>query len=92
MACSYGALTALAPDVTVRWAAPTRDLFESEPLVDTDGTIYLGNGTALQAIGADGRWLWQVDLGDTIHTSPAIGPDGTLYVGCSDGYLYALGS
>ena len=66
----------------------------SNPVIDTDGTIYIGSKDSyLYAINSDGTIKWKFQTGSTIkYSTPAIGSDGTIYVGSNDHYLYAINS
>lgn len=63
---------------------------ESSPMVDADGTIYIGAGEAsgttgrLYAINSNGteKWNYAMGLGDRIYyTSPAVAIDGNIVIG-----------
>jgi outer membrane protein assembly factor BamB len=63
----------------------------SGPLVDADGTIFIGaHDDFLYALapGGDLRWIFETE-GD-VDSAPVLGDDGTLYFGSDDGRLYAL--
>jgi outer membrane protein assembly factor BamB len=66
------------------------------PVVDRDGTIYIGSGTQgsgnLYAITPVGSLKWKSPPLEAAPTTPAIGLDGTIYVGTEDfgQTLYAL--
>ena len=65
----------------------------SYPLVDKEGTVYIGSVDGkMYAVGKDGKLLWKYQTGGRIsEASPAFGSDGTLYFTSKDGYLYAIG-
>jgi len=72
------------------------DWVEDSPIIDSDGTIYLGGGHGglpwyLYAIYQNGmeKWKFKTD-GLILGSSPAIDDDGTIYVGSWDWGLYAL--
>jgi len=63
----------------------------SGPVVDTDGTIYVGpNYGTLFAVNPDGSQKWRFDDPNGQLTDAVIGPTGTVYVGSGDNFLYAL--
>ena len=66
----------------------------SFPLVDKEGTVYVGSVDGkMYAISKDGKLLWKYQTGAWIsEASPAFGSDGTLYFTSKDGYLYAIGN
>ncbi|MEY7849313.1 PQQ-binding-like beta-propeller repeat protein [Natrarchaeobius sp. A-rgal3] len=81
-----------------RWEADLAADTRSSPAV-ADGTVYVGNGTAMSAIGGDGEPRFEVDFREHesdddevryLNSSPAVA-DGRVYVGTSDGRLYAIG-
>jgi outer membrane protein assembly factor BamB len=55
------------------------------PIVDRDGTIYVGSGTQggghVYAITPAGTLKWQSPRLEAAPGAPALGPDGTIYVG-----------
>ncbi len=65
----------------------------SFPVVDREGTVYLGSvaGTIF-AIDRHGELVWSYQTGGPItEAAPALDPAGTLYFTSEDGYLYAFG-
>jgi outer membrane protein assembly factor BamB len=64
VACGYSVL-AFAPDGARRWQVwPARDRGVTPPLVDADGTVYVGSAGGLYALApADGATRWQADTG-----------------------------
>jgi outer membrane protein assembly factor BamB len=66
-----------APEVL--WTYPLTDAETvTAPVVWLDGTVYIGKGRQIEAVGPDGKrkWLWS---GSGIVLSLALGRDGTLY-------------
>jgi outer membrane protein assembly factor BamB len=74
----------------VRWKFEAEDTLNYAPVIDSDGTIYVGGQGYLYAIKPDGTLKWKFQKENHYFHVPAIGLDGKIYVACSDGYLYAL--
>lgn len=64
----------------------------SFPTVGSDGTIYVGFGDKLYAIGSDGVLKWTHTTGAFIYSCPAVNADGEVFFGSADGNVYALDS
>ena len=84
-------------DNTLKWSfKPEGFLNYSSPVIDTDGTIYIGSGSTndiiiIYAINPDGTLKWKHKTNYIDYSSePSIGSDGTIYVGGSDKRLYAF--
>ena len=61
----------------LKWKAPLTNWATSDPVIDKDGTIYVGAWGGLYAIYPNGTVKWKMEIGcDGI----SIGRDGTLYV------------
>ncbi len=74
-----------------RWIFPTGGDITASPVVDTDGTIYIGSyDQYFYAINNFGFLKWRYKTGDIIQSSAAISEDGIIYVGSNDGKLYAF--
>jgi outer membrane protein assembly factor BamB len=75
-----GAVTAVAPDGSVRWSVPATAR-QGEVAVGADGTVYAVTGiTSIVALDpADGSPRWTFDGGDNIVAGPDVGPDGNVY-------------
>ncbi|MDI6787759.1 MAG: PQQ-binding-like beta-propeller repeat protein, partial [Planctomycetota bacterium] len=86
------ALYAINPlDGSQNWVYPTGGLIRSSPVIDDDGTIYIGTlDNKLYAVNHNGSFKWAFTTGAQIWSSPAIGPDGTIYVGSLDNKLHSL--
>ncbi len=90
-----GSLYAINPDRTMKWRYTGIAPGASEPVIGSDGTVYIGTSTVngvgggLYAIRPDGALNWNVLTGMIVSTS-SIGSDGTIFVGASDGNFYAL--
>jgi outer membrane protein assembly factor BamB len=80
-------LYALYPDNgTVKWKCNIK--VNSNPSIDSNGTIYIGGDEKLYAVYPNGTKKWTFDLGNemwTPGTAPAISADGTIYVGACHG-------
>jgi outer membrane protein assembly factor BamB len=61
-----------------------------EPVLGSDGTIYVGGNGAFTAVNPDGTGKWSFSLQNHMIQSPAIATDGTVYFGGDDSNLYAL--
>ena len=89
-------------DGTVKWSFETGDAIESSPVIDSNGTIYVGSHDGyLYAINPDGTEKWRFDAGPPIYdvrwnvnksimAAPAIAADGTIYIYSSASYLFAV--
>jgi hypothetical protein len=93
----YGFLWAVNADGTLKWRYPEEGTQDTgyaytAPLVDGDGTIYMGfSGGSFRAINPDGTLKWVLWLsGQVPRGSPVLGADGTLYQPFS-ATLYAFG-
>jgi len=62
----------------------------SSPVIDQDGTIYIGVGKTFYAIYPNGTIKWKIKLGGNVDFSAAISKDGTIYVPADDWSLYAI--
>ena len=61
------------------------------PVIDEDGTVYIGSGdTFIYAIAPDGTEKWRFQTGEIDDSSALIAADGTIVVPSGDGNLYAL--
>ena len=73
------------------WSYQTGKGIFSAPVIDRDGTIYLGSADKyFYAVNPDGTLRWKQKLGELVDSSALIGEDGTIYVGSGDGYLHAF--
>jgi outer membrane protein assembly factor BamB len=97
-AFTQGPFFALRPDGSVRWqfttgrTGPSGDLSAfSQPLVDADGRVYVGERSVVYAFESDGRLAWKYDARSVEPASPAaMADDGTIYVKEDFGDLHAL--
>jgi outer membrane protein assembly factor BamB len=80
----------------VKWSVKLGDLpgFESHPIVDQDGIIYLAcNKGRLIAFGPDGKQRWATQLTDNVALcTPVVSSEHIIYTGAVDGGVYAVGS
>jgi outer membrane protein assembly factor BamB len=78
-------LFALASDGGIRWSQATTStvLPKSVPVIDTNGTVYVGANDSLVAFAPDGskRWVYTAPSSTgtaSIDVAPAIGADGSI--------------
>jgi hypothetical protein len=78
---SYDLMAGLSP-------SPSRQLNVTPPVVWKDGTVYVGLGSKVHAVGPDGKrkWAWE---SKTPISNLALGRQGNVYAQ-ADGMLYAL--
>jgi outer membrane protein assembly factor BamB len=66
------------------WSIEVGPILHASPVVDLDGTVYIGNMNGeLLSINPNGTLRWKRTLprrGERIMSSPSIGQDGNLYV------------
>jgi outer membrane protein assembly factor BamB len=73
------------------WTFQTGKGIFSTPVVDGDGTIYVGSADrTFYAIRADGTLAWSRLTGEIIDSSALLDDRGRIYFGSGDGHLYAL--
>ncbi|MFH1149000.1 MAG: PQQ-binding-like beta-propeller repeat protein [Actinomycetota bacterium] len=85
-----GKVVAVKPsDGTVSWEFSTGGARATTCCVGPDGTVYVGAGTGIFALGPDGTRKWSYDLGSTAD-EPSVGPDGRVYAGSVGGRLVCL--
>jgi outer membrane protein assembly factor BamB len=86
-----GALHAINPDGTQKWAFMAGNSVRTTPAIGADGTIYAGSeDTSVYAVNPDGTQKWVFKTGSYVNASPVLGADGTIYIGSWDKSLYAL--
>gem|GEM_PF-754876 len=76
----------------IKWSCDSGFWYSSLcPVIDSNGTIYGGTGSRLNAINPDSSAKWnstlEYDLGSC---APAIGMDGTIYASNDKGKLYSV--
>ncbi len=74
------------------WCFSTGGQIEASPVIDFDGTVYIGSSDGnLYAFAADGTSpKWTAQIGGRLKSSAAIGSDGTVYIASTSGQLAAL--
>jgi outer membrane protein assembly factor BamB len=89
-------LFALNPDGTKKWEYDLDTSIDiwSSPLVDEDGTAYVGSHDdfhgKIYAVDEDGNLLYKFEGNGDICSSPAMDDDGVIYFGSGDGHIYAF--
>jgi outer membrane protein assembly factor BamB len=73
----------------LKWKIRTNPIKDS-PVIDKDGTVYVGADEWFHAVNPDGTVKWIFETSWWIKSAAAIAEDGTIYVGDGDGYLYAI--
>ncbi|MDD5067512.1 MAG: PQQ-binding-like beta-propeller repeat protein [bacterium] len=72
------------------WTFAAGGDFYSSPVVDADGTVYVGaRDDTLYAI-TNGKIKWSFSVNNDFDSSPSIGPDKTIYIGNDNYNLYAV--
>ncbi|GMK42032.1 hypothetical protein PCCS19_50910 [Paenibacillus sp. CCS19] len=88
-------LVAVKPDGTMKWKYETGSLVSSQPVVSTDGTIYVRDfGGKLYAFNPDGTMKWSLQVANIEYGQTAqlaVAGDGTVYSTCTQG-LCAIGT
>jgi len=73
------------------WAFPTGKGIFSTPVIDGDGTVYVGSADQrFYAIDRDGRARWSFPTAEVIDSSGLLDDAGRVIFGSGDGHLYAL--
>lgn len=92
-----GEFVAIHPDGSRKWTfKPHNGGWESTPVIDSDGNIYLGYGTttggssSVVSINPEGRLRWQASVESDVWGSLAVAADGTVYGWANRGFLFAL--
>ena len=74
-----------------KWKLEIDSLMYSSPVIDKNGTIYIGSvDYHLYVVNPDGTLKWRYKTGESILSSPAIAEDETIYIGSTDEKLYAF--
>jgi outer membrane protein assembly factor BamB len=80
-----------APSRRRPWVFPTGKGVFSPPVVDGDGTVYVGSADhAFYALRADGSLAWKLATGGVIDSAALLDDRGRVYVPSGDGHVYAL--
>jgi outer membrane protein assembly factor BamB len=77
---------------TEKWRYPTNFAVDGYPVIDSEGTIYIGSEN-LFAVYPNGTLKWKYVLYGRIKSAPAIDENGIIYVGtiwAMPNYLYAI--
>jgi outer membrane protein assembly factor BamB len=87
-------LKAVSPDGMEKWSYPLSSPIL--PVVDKDGTIYLGSRPGetqgfLDAVKPDGSQLWRLAMLSAVLVPPTVNEDGSIYTIVRDGTFTALG-
>jgi outer membrane protein assembly factor BamB len=81
-------LFAVNPDGSKKWLYKYE--VKSNPVIGTDGMIYIGTSSDLFGLNSDGAVKWGFHAGNNVRSTPAFGADGTIYVGTDNQVLYAI--
>jgi len=88
-----GRIIAINPDGTIDWRSDSIGGIQfSSPAIATDGTIYVGSASGLNAINLDGTLKWVFPTDGAVYSSPAVDNEGTIYFGTYDSIFYAVDS
>lgn len=63
---------------------PVKNIIQPEPVLGSDGVIYVLAAGKLVALSTGGTILWELPLPSDTATSPTLAPDGTLYIATID--------
>lgn len=73
------------------WMFRTGKGIFSSPVIDADGTAYIGSADHwFYAINAGGRLKWKFKTGEVIDSSALLDDRGRVYVGSGDAHVYCL--
>lgn len=73
------------------WVFQTQKGIFSTPVIDGDGTVYVGSADRhMYAINLDGSLKWSFVTDEIIDSSALLDDQGRIYFGSGDGMLYAL--
>jgi len=76
----------------VKWIYSVNDSIKTSPVMDEDGTIYVGAGdTCLYALSKNGTLKWKYKTNGSIHSTPAI-RNNLICFGSKDNNVYAINS
>jgi outer membrane protein assembly factor BamB len=73
------------------WTVATGGGVFSSPVVDGEGTVYVGSADrTFYAIARDGSVKWSFQTGEIIDSAALLDDRGNVYVGSGDGHVYAF--
>jgi outer membrane protein assembly factor BamB len=73
------------------WSFATGKGIFSSPVVDGEGTVYVGSADRVfYALGRDGSLKWKFETGGIIDSAALLDDRGRVYFGSGDQYLYCL--
>jgi uncharacterized protein (TIGR02679 family) len=76
---------------TEPWTLATGKGIFSSPVIDVDGTVYIGSADQrFRAIGAAGTVRWELETGEIVDSAALLDDAGRVIFGSGDGVLYAL--
>jgi outer membrane protein assembly factor BamB len=86
-----GFLYAVRTNEEFVWAYPTGHVLRSSPALGPDGTVYIGAGEDLLAIGPGGSLEWSYGTNGDIYASPVFfGDDEVIGIGSTDGVFHCV--
>jgi outer membrane protein assembly factor BamB len=75
----------------LKWKYKTGGNVRSSPVIDSEGTIYVGSDDYYAyALNPDGTLKWKYNTRDAVYSSPIVGIDGTVYFASYNAYVYAF--
>ncbi|MFC1906196.1 PQQ-binding-like beta-propeller repeat protein [Chloroflexota bacterium] len=89
--CNTAATELHGPDApNLKWRYDIDSWFHSPPIIDAEGTLYLGSSAGLYALNDDGELKWYVETGENHSVSPPVlAPAGSLICTvCNEGLLF----
>ncbi len=73
------------------WVFTTGKGIFSSPVVDAEGTVYIGSADHyFYAIRQNGSLKWKIKTGEIIDSSALLDDRGFVYVGSGDSYVYCI--
>lgn len=80
-----------APNSRQPWVVRTGKGIFSSPVVDADGSVYIGSADhVFYAIGAGGDVKWTLPTGELIDSSALLDDAGRVYFASGDGFVYCV--
>ena len=75
----------------LKWKYKADNRIQSSPVVDANGTIYMGSDDYnLYALNPNGTLKWKFLTGAAVVNAPAIDLNGIIYIGSLDSNFYAI--